>query len=102
MSRQDNLSEEKIHQLADYATSPLFNAAERAALAYADSMTKLPAEVPDSLFNELKSHFTDQQLVELTSSIAWENYRTRFNHAFKIGSDGFSEGAYCPVPVRQL
>ena len=100
MSRKDNVNEEKIYNLADYAISPLFDEAERTALAYADCMTKLPAEVPDELFEELQSHFSDQQIVELTSAIAWENYRTRFNHALKIGSDGFTEAAYCPVPVR--
>ena len=64
-------------------------------------MTNTPAEVPDELFAELQSHFTDKQIVELTAIIARENYRARFNHALKIGSDGFSEGAFCPVPVRQ-
>ena len=99
MSRKDKVDEEKIYNLADYATSPHFNEAERAALEYADCMTRLPAEVPDELFARLKEHFNDQQIVELTSAIAWENYRTRFNHALKIEADGFSEGAYCPVPV---
>lgn len=102
MSRKDKVNEEKIYNLADYATSDLFDAAERAVLEYADCMTQLPAEVPDPLFEELQIHFSEKQIVELTSAIAWENYRTRFNHALKIGSDGFiKEGAFCPVPVRQ-
>ena len=100
MSRKDKVDEEKIYNLADYATSPHFSEAERTALEYADCMTRLPAEVPDELFARLQEHFNDQQIVELTSAIAWENYRTRFNHALKIEADGFTEGAYCPVPVR--
>ena len=36
--------------------------------------------------------------VELASAIAWENYRARFNWAFGLGKEGYSEGAYC-VPV---
>jgi len=87
--------------LADYETSEHFDPAERATLAYADRMTDTPAEVPDELFAELKSHFNDKQIVELTAIIARENYRARFNHALLIGSDGFSDGAFCPVPVRQ-
>ncbi len=87
--------------MADYETSEHFSADERVVLAYADCMTNTPADVPDDLFAELKSHFNDKQIVELTAIIARENYRARFNHALLIGSDGFSEGAYCPVPVRQ-
>jgi hypothetical protein len=37
-------------------------------------------------------------MVELTSAIAWENYRARFDHAFGIEAEGFSAGAFCPLP----
>ena len=67
-------------------------------IAYAAEMTKSPVDVPDSLYDALASHFTDAQLVELTATIAWENYRARFNHALDIAAQGFSEGAYCPLP----
>jgi hypothetical protein len=40
-------------------------------------------------------------MVELTSAIAWENYRARFDHAFGIEAEDFSAGAVCPVPVRK-
>jgi hypothetical protein len=40
-------------------------------------------------------------MVELTSAIAWENYRARFDHAFGCDAEGFSEGAFCPLPVSQ-
>ncbi|MBI1849024.1 MAG: hypothetical protein HYR85_01640 [Planctomycetes bacterium] len=62
-------------------------------------MTETPVEVPDALFAEMRSHFDVPELVELTSAIAWENYRARFDHAFGAESEGFSEGAYCPLPV---
>ena len=61
-------------------------------------MTKTPVELPDELFSELLKHFDKAQMVELTAAIAWENYRARFNHAFDIEAQGFSEGAYCPMP----
>lgn len=35
---------------------------------------------------------------ELTSAIAWENYRARNNHALGVESEGFSKGAFCPLP----
>jgi len=46
----------------------------------------------------LGEHFNEKQLVELTSAIAWENYRARFNHALGVEAEGFSEGAVCAVP----
>ena len=69
-------------------------------LDYAVAMTKTPVEVPDALFARLRAHFAEAELVELTAAIAWENYRARFDHAFGIGAQGFSEGAYCPLPER--
>jgi alkylhydroperoxidase family enzyme len=101
VSRNANLKEAQIHALVEYATSSHFDTAERAALAYADAMTDIPVNVSDELFSELKTHFSDKQIIELTAIIARENYRARFNHALKIGSDGFAgEGAYCPIPVK--
>jgi len=45
--------------------------------------------------------FDPDALVELTSAIAWENYRARFDHALKLGAQGFSDGAFCPLPDRR-
>ncbi len=86
--------------MANYADSPLFSETERLALEYTDCMTRTPADIPEELFAQLRERFNETQLVELTAMIAWENYRTRFNHAFGSESEGFSEGNYCPLPVR--
>ncbi len=86
--------------LADYALSPAFSDLEKLVLAYADAMTRTPVEVPAELFSRLRAALNDAQLVELTTTIAWENYRARFNHAFGIESENFSEGAYCALPAR--
>jgi alkylhydroperoxidase family enzyme len=93
------MSREKIEGLAEYARSALFSDLEKAVLAYADAMTRTPVEVPDALFQRLRGQFSEAQMVELTATIAWENYRARFDHAFGIEGEGFSEGAYCALPV---
>lgn len=67
-------------------------------LDYSVAMTQVPVEVSDELFAALRRHFHEAQMVELTAAIAWENYRARFNHAFGVEAQGFSEGAYCPMP----
>jgi alkylhydroperoxidase family enzyme len=62
-------------------------------------MTQTPAEIPEALLSELRAKFDEPQLVELTANIAWENYRARFNHAFGLEAEGFSEGAFCAMPA---
>jgi alkylhydroperoxidase family enzyme len=86
--------------LNHYRTDFNFSDLERLVLQYADHMTQTPVDVSDALFARLREKFTEAQLVELTSAIAWENYRARFDHAFGIEAESFSEGAVCALPVR--
>ena len=69
-------------------------------LEYADGMTQTPVDVQDALFAKLREKFNDAQLVELTATLAWENYRARFDHAFSVEAEGFTEGSFCAMPVR--
>ncbi len=100
MSRKIGISAEQISNLNSYPSDPNFSNLERLVLQYADGMTRAPVEVPDHLFAFLREQFNEPQLVELTASIAWENYRARFDHAFGIEAENFSEGAFCALPVR--
>jgi alkylhydroperoxidase family enzyme len=100
VGRNVGITEEQLRGLADYRTSPAFNDMERLVIAYAEEMTKTPVDVPEALFSELRRRLDAAQIVELTAAIAWENYRARFNHALDIGSQGFSEGAFCVLPER--
>ncbi|HEX8103773.1 MAG TPA: carboxymuconolactone decarboxylase family protein [Solirubrobacteraceae bacterium] len=101
-ARTHGVSEAQLRDLHRHADSPHFSAAERAALDYADAMTRTPVRVPDDVFAALREHFDDRQLVELTGAIAWENYRARFNAAFDIPPDGFSEGGACALPAPEV
>jgi alkylhydroperoxidase family enzyme len=80
------LSDEKLDALADYATSPLFDERERTALAYADSVTRTGEDVPDELFERIRGLFDEDQIVELTAIIVWENASSKFNHALGVPS----------------
>ena len=77
---------EKIAALADYATSPLYTEAERTALAYADAMTITGRDVSDEQFARLREFYTDEEIVELTAVIAWENSSSKFNRALRVPS----------------
>ena len=85
--------------LVNFEDSPEFSEVEKLALRYAVAMTVTPVEVPDDLFDAVRARFGPRELVELTVAIAWENYRGRFNHAFGCEAEGFSKGAFCPLPA---
>jgi alkylhydroperoxidase family enzyme len=72
--------------LPDYATSPLYSEAERTALHYADAMTITGREVTDEMFDSLREFYNEDQLVELTAIIAWENASSKFNRALRVPS----------------
>src|SRR5437660_12250107 len=86
--------------LPQYKSSALFSESERLVLEYADAMTQTPVEVPATLFAKLREKFSDAQLVELTATLAWDNYRARFDHAFGVDAAGLTPGSYCGSRVR--
>lgn len=98
--RRAGLSDEQLLALTRYRDSQLFSDLDKLVLDYAVGMSRTPVEVSDELFNALRQHFDDAQLVELTSVIALENLRGRFNLALGIGATGFSEGMVCAIPER--
>jgi alkylhydroperoxidase family enzyme len=100
VGRAAGVTEAQLRALADYRTSSRFSELERLVLDYAVAMTTTPVDVPEAMFTALRQHFNDEQMVELTATIAWENYRGRFDHALGIEAQGFSDGAYCVLPER--
>jgi alkylhydroperoxidase family enzyme len=67
-------------------------------LDYAAALTHTPATATDQMVTSLRKELSDEQLVELTAMIAWENFRARFNRGFDVQDQGFSEGAVCAIP----
>ena len=86
--------------MANYWNNELFSDTEKLVLEYADAMTHTPVEVPDALFSKLREKFSEVQMVELTATLAWENYRARFDHAFGVEAEGFTKDSYCALPAR--
>jgi len=101
VGRANGISAEQIANLNNYRSDVNFSELERLVLEYADAMTRTPVQVSDALFARLRERFDEAELVELTSAIAWENYRARFDHAFGIEGENFTEGAVCALPVRR-
>jgi len=86
---------EKLGEVTTWRDSALFSEAERLALEYAERITYTDRGVDDALVDQLKKHFTDAQIVELTAAIAMENFRSKFNPALGIEAQGF-----CMLPRR--
>ena len=86
MGSEAGVPDEKLAGLADYATSEFYDDRERTALAYADAVTRTGEEIPDELWERLRRHFDEDQIVELTAIIAWENSSSKFNHALGVPS----------------
>ena len=79
----DGLSLEECDALADWRASKFFSAAERAALAYADTMTRDIA-VPDLVFAEVQRHFNAREIVELTVLVGSYNMNARVMQALRL------------------
>jgi AhpD family alkylhydroperoxidase len=78
---------EKFDVLADWPRSPLFDARERAALAYVEEATR-ERRVADATFEALRPHFSEREIVEMTWLCAVENYYNMINIPLGIESDG--------------
>src|SRR5919109_5272402 len=87
---REDLSAAHIADLTRYATSPQFSARERLALSYAERITRSDQDVDAALFARLLQEVpTPAAIVELTAIVAFENFRSKFNHALDNGSNGF-------------
>jgi alkylhydroperoxidase family enzyme len=93
VSSELGVSDEKILALEEYATSPLYDEKERAALEYAERMTITDQDVDDELFSRLRRFFDEDDLVELTAAIAWENSSSKFNRALRVPSQRLWRGS---------
>jgi AhpD family alkylhydroperoxidase len=97
---RSGISAEQLADLPRYRDSDRFDETEKLVLDYAVAITGTPSVVEDQLFDALRARFDDRQLVELTSAIAIENYRARFNWAFGVEPQGFAKGGACALPER--
>lgn len=98
LQRLDGLDVDRLKTIDDYASSPLFDDDERAAIAYADAMTTDPHTVTDEQVADLRRRFGDDGVIELTYQIGVENMRARMYSALGITEQGFSSGDACRVP----
>lgn len=86
VGRKAGLSDDKLLAVKGNDLG-VFNDTERLVIELADAMTSTPSNVSDDLYGRLLQQFSEDQLMELSAQIAFENYRARLNRVFDMGSD---------------
>ncbi len=85
----------KALDVGAWRESALFDARERVALEYAESMTLTGYPANATLGERLAEHFEELALIELTALVGFQNLSSKFNAALDIPAQGF-----CPLPPR--
>ncbi|MGE5647412.1 MAG: carboxymuconolactone decarboxylase family protein [Acidobacteriota bacterium] len=95
--RAEGESEQRLYLLDGWREAPFYSDRERAALAWAEAVTKLPdREVPDEVYNQARAQFSEKELVDLTFALVAINGWNRLNIAFRTVA-----GSYQPKAARQ-
>ena len=86
VGRKAGLSDEKLQAVLGDDLD-VFTDIERLVIELADAMEPAPANISDDLYARLRAQFSEEQLMELSAQIAFENFRARWNRVFDVGSD---------------
>lgn len=82
--RADGEKNERIDGVAVWRETPFYSERERAALEWAEAVTLVAVDhVPDAVFDRVRKHFPDEELVNLTLAVAMINTWNRFGVAFR-------------------
>jgi alkylhydroperoxidase family enzyme len=93
-AQEEDVSPKKWESLLQYESHPAFDEAERAALTYAEEVTRT-VDADEDTFDGLRAHFDEREIVEITWLVALENYYNLLNRPLGIGSDnlcGMNDG----------
>ena len=84
-------TEQRIYMLSAWREVPdLYNARERAALAWAEAVTRLTdQEVSDEVYDQARKEFSDKELTQLTLSVVAINGWNRLNVAFRTPAGNY-------------
>ncbi|MCZ6665196.1 MAG: hypothetical protein O7B81_07820 [Gammaproteobacteria bacterium] len=92
-ARHQGLTDEMIKALPNYRESDLFSAREKAALRFADTLARDHRQVSDDLFDELREHFSEPEIMALGWRMAIFIGYGRL--VFAVGLEGV--GKLCPL-----
>jgi uncharacterized peroxidase-related enzyme len=84
LAERHGYTRDQIEHAADFATRTDFTEEERVALRFAERVTYDSNNVDEKLWADLRAHFDEGQIVELTAAVGLFNYFNRFNNALQI------------------
>lgn len=94
-ARAEGETEQRLYTLDAWRETPFFDERERAALEWTEAVTLVAeSHVPDELYERVKQHFTEQELVDLTLAITSINAWNRLNIAFRTVAGNYRPGMY--------
>jgi len=91
-------AEQRLYMLDAWREAPLYTDRERAALAWAEAVTKLEKNnVPDDVYEEVLRHFSEEELVDLTMAVIGINSYNRINVAFRTPAGDYVPGQHASL-----
>lgn len=83
-ARAEGDTEQRLYALPAWRETPFYTSRERAALAWAESVTLVAqGSVPDQVYEEARREFSEKELVDLTMAVIAINSWNRLNVAFR-------------------
>jgi AhpD family alkylhydroperoxidase len=93
--RAEGETEQRIYLLDAWREAPFYTDRERAALAWAESVTLVSqTHVPDEDYEAARAHFSEEELANLTLAIIAINGWNRLNVAFRTPAGSYKPGAF--------
>jgi len=93
--RAEGETEQRLFMVAAWRETPFFTSRERAALAWAEALTKVTdGHVPDQVFEQARAEFSDEELVDLTVAVNAINDYNRINIAFRVPGGSYKVGEH--------
>ena len=83
-ARKIGETDERMHLLDAWREAPVFNARERAALAWTEALTLITqGHVPDAVYDEVRKQFSEKEIVDLTAAVCAINTWNRIAISFR-------------------
>jgi alkylhydroperoxidase family enzyme len=80
----------KLADTLTFRESPHFSERERAALQFCERITRDDLEVSEESPAQVRRHFTEAEIVELTFIIGYQTFASKFAKAWRLAPQGFS------------
>ena len=102
LARNLGWTDDQLAHLAEWPRRDDFTPAEKAALRLAETVTRDAHAVSDEQFAELRSYYSEGEVVELLCAIGLFNYFNRFNNALNMEPTRAGEGGCAPSQIEAV